>query len=229
MLTLCNIHKEYYISATKTMLMKKTFLSIVAVAAFATGVNAQTKFGPELGLNMAKETQSGYTTSFRAGARIGGIVDIGMGDHFALQPGIFYTMMGTNGKDALTNSDANVKLNYIYVPIDLLYKFGETESNRFFVGLGPVVGYCLGGSETFAGSSYTIKVGSGSDYYTGYVKAIDFGANVLIGYELSSGLVIKAGYYAGLSDIQANTALTSKTTNSAIQVSLAWLFGGSRY
>ncbi|MBA3829981.1 MAG: PorT family protein [Taibaiella sp.] len=210
--------------------MKKVLLSIACLLSI-TAVKAQIRFGPEIGLNMATAVEAGYSSSFKFGVRAGGIVDIPLGDHFALQPGIFYTMMGSKytGSIALGGSSGDLTLNYIYIPIDVLYKFGESGDGRFFIGLGPEIGYCLGGKETLGSASYTLKVGSGKD---ANVKPLDYGLNGLVGYELPMGLTFKVGYYAGFADIQSDASKSlgaSTTLNYALQISAAWLFGGSSY
>ncbi len=97
--------------------MKKIIASLFAISVLSTGANAQTNaapvsgqkqrkkqkkysFGPEIRLNMAdmtlKASSNVQKTTMKPGLAAGGIVDVGLNNHFYLQPGLFYLMNGCN-------------------------------------------------------------------------------------------------------------------------------------
>ena len=85
------------------------------------------------------------------------------------------------------------RLNYLVVMQDIRYLYPLGQAGTLFVGLGPYIGYGLGGS-TGTGSN---KVAAFSS--DGY-KRFDWGLHFTVGYQLPSSLNFRFAYELGLYD-----------------------------
>jgi len=199
--------------------MKKLFLSIIAVGMIATGTNAQMRWGAEAGLNMSNVTISpspSTSPTMAIGARVGVIMDYAITDNFSIQPGVLFAMMGYK-VDPIT-----LHLNYIQIPISVLYKF-DAGPGKLFVGLTPYLGYGISASWGGAPSGTPDPKFGSAD---GDIKALDFGIGAQIGYELPMGLLFRAGYDYGLGNLSNTSGET--VHNTCINISVGYLFGSNK-
>lgn len=223
--------------------MKKLFFLILSFITLQ--AQAQWRLGPEIGFNMSNIRESiagnNNANSILPGARVGCLFDYEYkNDHFAFQPAVFFSMMGcyipgsNTFYQGLTTVVPNVttSIYYIHVPLNFVYKT-ELGPGKVFVGAGPYLAWGIYGvnkSEAYnvgvqsaPASSETIKFGSDSSS----VKALDYGLDIMIGYELPSGFLFRAGYSYGLANMSNISSLTEN--NTCIFISLAWLLGGPSY
>ena len=209
--------------------MKFLLKSTLALLLLSTAATAQVRFGVEAGTNISKfklggDSGSGTTQSSKIGIRAGAIADIGIGEHFAIQPGILFSQRGGKEKvDAgpFGSFESETTVNYIEIPVYVLYKF-DAGPGRVFAGLGPDLGYALSGKVKVDGlGEQDVEFGSDSTQ----AKRINFCANFVAGYELNMGVFIRAGYSLGLSNI-ANSDPSVK--NNAIILSVGYIFGGRK-
>lgn len=221
--------------------MKKTLtILLLAAGVVCNNAKAQVRFAPEAGINLSKVNYTadaglfgpGVTfstsTSMAIGLKVGVVADLGLSDHFSIQPGIFYSMK--NGKTTYdvnagiinVSAEQTTKLNYIDIPVMALYKF-DVGPGKLFAGIGPNVGIGIGGKREFSvlgiDSSADVKFGSDSDQ----VKRIDFGGNVNVGYELPMGLYLRLSYNMGFVNLSNIPAETYK--NMGFGVSVGYMFG----
>jgi len=184
--------------------MKKVILSAVAALITAGAANAQIRFAPELGLNLASlngkymvgTASTSVNSGMSIGARIGAVADIGITENIYVRPGIQFSMLG--GKD-FPVSGIDMSINYIQVPISVLYKLSGSDNNGLYFGLVPYFGFALGGKMKDEDGSESLKIGS--DEAKDNVKPLDFGAGVKVGYELPMGLYFDASFMQGLANL----------------------------
>jgi len=121
---------------------------------------AQTSIGIKGGVNYTSISQpdiiKGIGVDFKSitGASFGLVAEIGITDHFAIQPEIGYRQKGFKIEEGLDLELFNVpvpiggkavtKLNYIEAPILAKVKFGNARVQGY-VGAGPVFSYASGG------------------------------------------------------------------------------------
>ncbi len=224
--------------------MKKTFLfAALITAAFAT--RAQTTFGVHAGINGAsftnKSTVNNQTTTEKSDSKVGVIVgvnaEIPIASSLVFRPELNFIQKG--GKITQTQTffgttttyNAEVITNYLELPLNLVYKF---DGGGLFVGAGPSLGYGLSGKsnlKTTTGSSTSeskqdIKFDGDKNATDGkgHFKALDLGANFLVGYQFSNNLFLKANYTLGLSDIDPED--NSSTKNTGLGFTVGYRFGG---
>jgi hypothetical protein len=189
--------------------MKKIILSAAVAVLTAGAANAQLSIAPEIGLNMSSMTSSGggvtLKTGMAIGGRIGAMAEFGITEHIFVRPGIQFSMMGGKGGDL--PSGVSYNLNYIQVPVNVLYKLGEEGSGRLYAGLAPYFGFAIGGKVKTDNGSTDLKIGSDADKDD--FKAMDLGLGPKVGYELPMGLYVDAAYLFGLANIDPQSGVTT--------------------
>lgn len=206
---------------------------------------AQMKIAPEIGATMYNHTSkvsvAGQSVSasgdFQPGLRAGAVLDIAISDHFALQPGIFYTLNRTKSEQTamignITASNKNtLTLHAVQVPVYALYKSGEEGSGRFLAGLGGYIAYNIAGTTKIESSgpqgstSLSRKMEFGNDV-TDDLRPLDYGPSAMLGYELSNGLYVRGHFNYGLANLQpkGNSDLSAKSMTFGL--SFGYFFGG---
>ncbi|HET8829474.1 MAG TPA: porin family protein [Pelobium sp.] len=193
--------------------MKKLFL-VAAALVFGGATFAQTatststtRFGLKGGVNLPSykfvdddensSTESKTTINFN----LTGYADIPVSPYFSVQPGI--SLQGKGAKLSDNDEDNKIEDNVlaIEIPVNLLVNL-PAGPGSFYLGGGPYAGFNIAGQRetTLLGVSTEddLKFGTGDD---DDLKALDFGFNVLAGYQLSSGLNFGAGYGFGLTNL----------------------------
>lgn len=186
-------------------------------------VNAQTKVGIKAGVNFSNvmlENENGNKgeTQTMPGIQLGLTLDIPIAANFFIQPGIMYSKKGfkqkTGGYSGLADN-FRVKVSYIEMPINFLYKPDLGDGN-LLLGAGPYIGYGLGGTWK---SDNTILIGDimtdnkgrvdfKNDFMDGefgnylYGKPLDYGGNILVGYEFLNKLSVQFNAQLGLANLQ---------------------------
>ncbi|GAA3955145.1 porin family protein [Hymenobacter algoricola] len=221
----------------------------VLLSAGATTAHAQVSFGPRVGLNLAdisqdyKDLNDEPDTKLYLGGQVGLSLHMRFGN-LALQPSVLLSQKGIKRDDSQTAFGITVKttgterLNYLEVPVNLVYTTGGKEGFQVF--LGPYAGLGLGGkydvtrtAVSGATGSYTeageVKFASkaGTTAKTDYVRSLDFGLNAGVGYKVGP-VQMQLGYGLGLSNLVPNDsndkAPEDEINNRVIQLSVAYFF-----
>jgi opacity protein-like surface antigen len=218
--------------------MKKTILCAALTAFIATSASAQsmvkttdrTTFGIRAGVNFQNingkdasgdNLENDLTTGFHAGVN----AEIPVGSGFYLQPGALYSMKG-----AEYEGGTKVKLSYIEVPVNFVYK-PILGSGNMLLGFGPYVGFGINGKIEAPNGTET-DLDFGSDYNAAnpatYFKSFDAGGNLLAGYEFANKLSFQLNAQLGLVKInKENEAITNDKTswkNTGFGLSLGYRF-----
>ena len=244
--------------------MKKIVRSGLIAALLLTGVTAaqaQISFGPKVGLNLAN-ISSKYEgdadiddpdTNIKMGASFGVMLNARFGN-LAIQPALTYSMKGAKqdeeetstigGVSYTTKYKSSVAMDYLDVPINLVYTTGG--DNGFQVFVGPYVAFGIGGkvkgeTETTGGGQTIkndfdgdvkfkgdVKESDDSEDIGAFAKPLDFGINAGVGY-LVNNFQIQAGYGLGLANFESKYEGKESDWNSShrvIHISFAYLFGG---
>ncbi len=133
--------------------MKKTILIISAL--IITGFMAQkaqaqkTSFGVRAGVNFQNingQNAAGqnFSNKLKTGFNIGVNAEIPIAPEFYFQPGLLFSTKGAKIKTLSSDKDADLNLNYLELPLNLLYKAPLGKDN-VLLGFGPYLAYGLGG------------------------------------------------------------------------------------
>ncbi|MGQ0739893.1 MAG: porin family protein [Bacteroidota bacterium] len=109
--------------------MKTKLLSLFAALLIAQAMMAQFHIGAKAGVNIIKVDGKSFKDEFRYGYSLGGFMEIRAGNKLVVQPELIWnqyaTRLDSNYKNVyqdVFNGNANVKLNYLSIPILLNYK-----------------------------------------------------------------------------------------------------------
>ena len=109
--------------------MKTKLLSLFALVLFTQAAMAQFHLGVKAGANVTKVDGKSFKDEFRFGYHLGGFMEIRAGNKFVIQPEVLWnqysTRVDSNYKNIyhdVFNGNANVKLNYLSIPIVVNYK-----------------------------------------------------------------------------------------------------------
>jgi hypothetical protein len=131
-----------------------------------------------------------------------------------------YSQKGAEFKD-----NNEVKLTYIEIPVNFIYK-PILGAGRMLLGFGPYVGFGLGGKvksndgkETDVEFTKNYDAGVNKPQY----KGIDGGANFLAGYELKNNLSFQINAQLGLTQLTPgidgeDNPIKQKNTNFGVSV-----------
>ena len=212
--------------------MKKYILAFWFILFTIAGFTQTLKFGIKAGLNLS--SQSLKSSSFNmdgenlVGFHLGGILDIGY-DNFSIQPGLFFTTKGEKITSQLLNSQGEnagvaltkVKLNYLEMPVNLLYKIKVNEASSVFFGGGPYIGYGLSGTVSANDNSSKLNFGNNNDPNTGNYRNPDYGINFTGGVDINN-ITVGVNYGLGLSNLSYAQGATLH--NKVLGFSLGYLF-----
>jgi hypothetical protein len=224
--------------------MKRVLTAITLVALSVAGANAQTRT-----TNQSKKAEPAVTFGIRAGVdlqnlnghdysnnklnydplvkfNVGVNAEVPIGTDWFIQPGILYKTKGT--KAPQTGYKMNV--GYIEVPVYALYK-PDLGDGRLLLGVGPYIGFGVGGKVNSKAITFTNSVSS-ADYslnQAAYIKRVDAGGNLLIGYEFASNLSFQLNAQLGLANIAptlttGDSKLTASVKNTGFGLSAGYRF-----
>ncbi len=181
--------------------MKKVTI-IIASILFVSFTQAQTQFGIKGGINLSTVTgdnSSNFSSAISAYA--GGLANIAFDKKFALQPEVMISFEGTKFNGGSFNT------TYLNLPV-----LGHMNAGSgFIIQSGPQFGLLLGAQQKYD------KVGSTN--VKDQLKSLNFSWVFGTGYQLpNSGMGFSLRYNLGFSNMNANTAITSHTSNWQVGV-----------
>jgi hypothetical protein len=200
--------------------MKKVTL-LMAMGIFAIAANAQTQFGVQAGALMSsyKMKAGSVSLNFKStvGFKVGLFAEVPFGSALSFNPELNYINKG--GTLDESGDKTTFSFGYLELPLNVQYKLGVGGGNVLF-GAGPVLGYGLNGKTKYTYSdgspseSETLKFGSGIDQ----VKAIELGANIFAGYELSSGIRFSIQGRPNFTNLNNDDGISMKNTYFGLTV-----------
>lgn len=198
--------------------------------------------------NVISKNPEGVSAGFtiNPGFHLGLTYDISAGNSFVIQPAALFSTKGFQAEteNAIQTTASTANAFYVEVPINLIYKPG-LGSGRLLLGAGPYVAYGVGGNFkkttkdwVSEGQIETVKKKYGlvfeNDWKDAkdpntvlYGKPLDYGANLLAGYELKNGLSAQLNAQLGLANLTPaadGVVSDSKFKNVGFGISLGYKF-----
>jgi OOP family OmpA-OmpF porin len=217
--------------------MRKLILSLTVVSLFITA-NAQFSIaivvGPQVNavspnFSLQPDTSSTYSITKHTGLNFGFIANSSLNKKQTLffRTGAVYSAKGSqtfqsfdttnvnvaDGDQHLFEATTNLKVNYIDIPVNLLYKFPLKGKTKFLLGVGGQASLFYNGSTDFTRATVDtaraphykqvinedLPVGTADNKY----RTIHFSANALTGFEFGRAF-ITIGYSHGLTEFFKN-------------------------
>ena len=227
--------------------MKKLVLSLcILVVAFTVKAQDDQKitFGAQASIlsstasyqntdNTAGSSNPSSSVSSVIGFRVGGFVNIPFNESISFSPGLNFLSKGAKiTLSSSTFTDENtIKASYIELPLNFYY----TGLKGFKFGLGPVLTYGIGGSYTLNETSILGNTSaSGNVKFDGdgnaqdnnaHLKALEFGANFIAGYKITSHLSASLLYNTSFTNSAPEvTGFTTNYKTSYLGLSVAYQF-----
>lgn len=216
--------------------MKNLSLILVCIC-LITSAQAQFKFGLQGGINVSRMQYSmemiSRTDNFRLGPNIGIMFGMDLGDSkLSLLQEISYSTKGFLFNGLVDQSqtamavEGNVYINYLEMPLNLLYYSGLGRGNFFFGG-GPYIAIGMSGKSRIIYNQKEVEeldILFGTE--PGTVKKTDYGVQGLIGYKLGYGSYVKFFYSHGLANL--SNIPEENILNRNFGVSFGYFFGSGR-
>lgn len=201
--------------------MKKILISIILFTAIFTAVQsfAQASFGVKGSFNMynlsAKDTDGKkIETSMIPAFDLGVFAEIPIVPEFYFRPELYFATKGAKSKNE--SPESKVHLSYIVLPLDFMYK-GDLSGGKVFIGIGPYIAIGVGGKGTIGSSDYDIKfkndITMNDAENAVYYKPLDFGGNLMAGYEFSNKFSFAINTSLGFANI--NSKIDGKKPESS--------------
>jgi len=177
--------------------MKKIILSVAIVAFFAIHAQAQVSIGVRGGFNLNNASildddgdkmyihfgpRDSLSPGFMPGFQVGLVLDVPIGEIFAIQPGLLFTTQGARtswtewnrvGTGFFSRDEryrVSMRFSQIQVPINAQFRFGNDDV-AFLLQAGPYLGLAVGGRVT-----EEIQQRQGrSEYHFGEFERVLFG------------------------------------------------------
>ena len=167
-------------------------------------------------LTMTKDGDKDRSVVAGIGFHAGAFADYALSKQFSVQPQLLF-----NSKSVATSKSEKVKVYAIDLPVNFLYKH-----EGFFAGIGPNFSYGL--SAKYSGGNtidwYEKQDGEGGEKVS-YLKRFELGANLVMGYQFSSGVILSTNYMHGLSNISDYGSDHTRTNTRYIGISVGYAFG----
>ncbi len=194
--------------------MRNIFLvAAVAVLSFTTVQAQNISFGAKAGANFASlNGDDADGLDGRTSFQVGGVVNIGISELFAVQPEVVYSAQGYTQDTAF--GEVTGKLDYINIPVLADFTLAE----GFSLQGGPQVGINITDEADLDGE--TASIGA---------ESVDFSAAIGAQYRTPLGLFFQARYSIGLSNVIGDMTIEGVTfetdaKNSVVSVAAGWFF-----
>ena len=223
----------------------KTFLFMIILLLFGIKANSQDRgasFGIRGGVTLQTFAGKDLTGDklvldlvprFNAGV----VLEIPIADAFRFQTGLMYASKGAKSTSdflGLLDMSAEYNLSYIEMPFNFLFK-PALGNGYFLLGFGPYAAYGFAGKADLTVNNLSTEADIVfADEYDGlnpldwkYFKHFDYGGNIFVGYEMSSGLLIQLNTQLGFAKINSDNTLVSDETefmNIGYGISLGFNF-----
>jgi hypothetical protein len=162
-----------------------------------------------------------FALDFNAGVN----VIISFAPDLYFQPGLIYSMKGTK-QDITDEVKRTVKLSYVEIPLNLLYR-PQLGDGHILIGLGPYVASGITGKERTKADNVTIELdvkfqNNAPTEFTSfaYYRRLDAGGNIYFGYELFDGIFFQLNAQCGL--LKINPSYNNTTDDKTVKRNLGF-------
>jgi hypothetical protein len=216
--------KMIVLCAGLCLLMSAGYSQTKTSFAIRAGVNFQNLNGEDPAGN---DFDNKLKTGFHAGVE----VDIPIAPEFYIRPGALYSLKGAKMDDG---ADTKINIGYVEIPVSFVYK-PMLGTGRLVLGIGPYVAFGVSGNiKNDDGADEDIEFENEitpTQALSGvpYLKGMDFGGNLLFGYEFSQKIFAQLNAQLGLMNIQPKIEGVDdddrgKVKNTGFGVSIGYRF-----
>jgi hypothetical protein len=199
--------------------MKKIIFSVIAIISFSLLSEAQVRIGVKAGGNISKQRvnvshgNSIFSNDKYKSYHAGLISEFMISERFYLQPQLLYTRKGATLLSSTGAADTKVRISYIDLPINLVYKL-PVSFGKIFGGAGAAFSYGFGGRLEQNGEKTKLYKGNAW-------KHEDVSLSFTAGVEFHNGLFASINSQKGLLDVYKADGASVK--NRSMSISLGYM------
>jgi outer membrane protein W len=202
------------------MCKKIIILSSILVACISPVMSQTLSIGPVVGVNVSKFTPNQYSKNL-AGLSVGALANYSVNEKVGLSAKVLFSQLGSK----FTNSGAINRLNYLQMPISLVYYFGiPGDKFRPKIYAGPYFGTLLSAKNE---NKNRIVDTQNNDVY----KKLDLGGQLGLGFNYSlkdrTWLNLDLGYGKSFTDITIADLTKEYNTAFTFQLGLSFPIAGN--
>lgn len=187
---------------------------------------AQLGLGLEAGCNLSnlqvqpQAQHQSIKSKAGLGFRGGAIAHLAAHKDFSVFTGLYYSVKTTelSGTTQGFSMTSRITLRSLEWPLYIVVQPKPGRVGRMSIGAGTFVDLPLSGKEQYNGSSHDLDIGDAS---TDAFKSFDFGLGLHVGYKLNNGLMFRAQYQLGLTNISPSP--NGKIMSRNFAITLAYL------
>lgn len=196
--------------------------SILLLVFSGTAFAQESQVGIKGGVNLSTlSVDDSNDKNLKAGFHAGVFSKIALTESFAIQPELLYSMKGVKynfDDNVLADGSAKFNLNYIEVPVKLVFNLSEDFELQF----GPYVSYLLNANvDTDAEVLGFWDISGNDELDRDNYNALDYGLSLGLGFDFNP-LIIGFNYNLGLNPVAKEDKLSrdilGEAKNSVIQV-----------
>lgn len=175
-------------------------------------------------INGTDANDNDLNNDLRIGFNAGVIIAFPVVPEFYIQSGLLFSLKGATGEETLGGvlMKRNIKINYIELPIHLLYK-PILGNGHLILGIGPYIALGISGKVKYEGGgaslTQTIKFKNSVSLTDpgnySYFRPLDAGADLLVGYEFSNNISFQLNAQLGLIKINPKYEFANNSKTSA--------------
>jgi hypothetical protein len=209
--------------------MKKlVYLLVGAFILHTANLHAQTpEFGVKAGLNLSNmSVEDASDKTLKTGFHAGVFTKLPFTDVLSVQPELLFSTKGVKYSfdNLLAEGETNFNLNYIEIPINLVYNLADD----FEFHLGPYIGY-LANANVDANTEILnfLEIDTGEDIDREHFKSFDLGLTAGLNFSLEQ-FVFGFKYNLGLTPV-AKDEFPARTMLGDAKNSVIQLYGGIKF
>lgn len=201
----------------KLMFKKLTLISGLFLTAFSPIISQTLSIGPIVGINVSKFKINDASKNL-VGMSIGGLANYSVNEHVGISAKLLFSQLGSK----YTTNNATSRLNYLQMPISLVYYFGDAGNKlRPKIYAGPYFGTLL--SAIDANKNDLLE--NGENPY----NKLDIGGQLGVGFNYllksRTWLNLDLGYGESLGDILKSDAATEHNKAVTLKLGLSFPLG----
>jgi opacity protein-like surface antigen len=191
-------------------------------------IRAQFGVGPVAGISISNgkwiDSGSRKKTSAMVAIRAGAVAEYALNKKWYLQSGAYYSLNGF-WLDVPGSQVMKYRFHSVEAPLSLQYKGRKPAFSRFFAGVGLYASYQF---RTTINQMNNIPLDTLTIGRNGDITRFGFGYGLNAGYQVSSGLFVRAAYQASLTDFIATVNTKDSYKNYQVNICLGYLLGNNR-
>ena len=174
--------------------------------------------GLSLSGGIARETGVVIHGDPGVGFALGVLADIPLTNpRWSVRPALSFQRETSNAD--IFDDNTFIRVSYFNLPVDLVYH-PDFADKKWIFGAGPWFAYGISGKYTQQGYTYSIDFGSAE---TNDAHRLDFGLDLLVGYQFKPDMMLTAKFDYGLLDVSAQPDFVTIYTRSFAVNFVYWL------